>query len=106
MNLHGLVIGIATFIIIGLFHPIVIKTEYYIGKKLWPVFLIMGLLFIVLSTFISKVITSSIISVIGFSSLWSIQELIEQESRVKKGWFPANPKKKKQAESARKSIAE
>lgn len=95
MNLNGLVIGIATFLIIGLFHPIVIKTEYYIGKKLWPVFLIMGLLFIVLSTFFSNVITSSIFGVIGFSSLWSIQELIEQEGRVKKGWFPENPQKEK-----------
>ena len=32
-NLLGLVIGISTFLIIGLFHPIVIKGEYYLGKK-------------------------------------------------------------------------
>ena len=44
MNIHGLAIGIGTFLIIGLFHPIVIKTEYYIGKKIWPLFLILGLL--------------------------------------------------------------
>jgi len=28
------------------------------------------------------------------SCLWSILELFEQEERVKKGWFPKNPKKK------------
>ena len=28
-NLTGLVIGISTFLIIGLFHPVVIKCEYY-----------------------------------------------------------------------------
>jgi hypothetical protein len=33
------------------------------------------------------------VGVFGFSSLWSIHEIIEQEERVKKGWFPANPKR-------------
>ncbi|NLO97651.1 MAG: DUF4491 family protein [Peptococcaceae bacterium] len=26
------------FLIIGLFHPIVIKSEYYVWKKIWPFF--------------------------------------------------------------------
>ena len=30
-NLTGLVIGVATFLIIGLFHPFVIKGEYDFG---------------------------------------------------------------------------
>ena len=33
MNYEGIIIGIASFAIIGLFHPLVIKSEYYIGKK-------------------------------------------------------------------------
>ena len=32
-NLTGLVIGIATFLIIGLFHPLVVKGEYYLGVR-------------------------------------------------------------------------
>ena len=28
-HLQGLVIGICTFLIIGMFHPIVVKAEYY-----------------------------------------------------------------------------
>lgn len=94
MNFNGLIIGIGTFFIIGLFHPIVIKTEYYIGKKAWPAFLVFGLIFIALSILFKKVIISSTMGVLGFSCLWSIQELIEQEARVKRGWFPTNPKKK------------
>ena len=37
MELHftGVIIGVATFLIIGLFHPIVIKGEYYFGVKIW-----------------------------------------------------------------------
>ena len=30
-NLTGIVIGIATFLIIGIFHPMVTKGEYYFG---------------------------------------------------------------------------
>ncbi len=31
MTLTGALIGLGTFLIIGLFHPIVIKAEYYTG---------------------------------------------------------------------------
>ena len=40
-NLTGLVIGVATFLIIGLFHPFVIKGEYYFGVRCWWFFLLM-----------------------------------------------------------------
>lgn len=93
MNFQGVIIGIAAFVIIGIFHPIVIKSEYYIGKKIWPLFLIVGIILIGASLFIDNVIISAILGVTGFSSLWSINEIIEQETRVKKGWFPYNPKK-------------
>lgn len=93
MNFQGLIIGIAAFIIIGVFHPIVIKSEYYIGKKIWPLFLLVGLILIGVSMFIQNITVSSIIGVAGFSSLWSINEIFEQEVRVKKGWFPYNNKK-------------
>ena len=93
MNFQGLIIGISAFIIIGVFHPIVIKSEYYVGKKIWPVFLVAGILLIALSIFVSNVILSAIISGAGFASLWSIVEIFEQEERVQKGWFPANPNK-------------
>ena len=45
MNYVGVIIGLATFLIIGLFHPIVIKAEYHFGKQCWWVFAIAGLLF-------------------------------------------------------------
>ena len=39
----GVIIGVATFLIIGLFHPLVIKGEYYFGVGCWWVFALMGL---------------------------------------------------------------
>ena len=95
MNFFGIVIGLLVFFIIGVFHPIVIKTEYYFGKKVWPVFLLVGIICLIFSLFINDKFISTVIGVLGFSSLWSIHELIEQEERVKKGWFPKNPRKEK-----------
>ena len=95
MNFQGLIIGICSFLIIGIFHPIVIKGEYYFGAKIWPVFLIVGLICVVVSLFVDNNLLSCIIAVFGFSALWGIGELKEQEERVAKGWFPANPNKKK-----------
>lgn len=93
MNIQGVIIGLAAFLIIGLFHPIVIKGEYYFGKKVWPIFLLLGLLFIGISLLLKGPIPSSIIGILGFSCLWSIHELFEQEKRVKRGWFPKNHKR-------------
>ena len=93
MTFTGLIIGIATFLIIGLFHPIVIKAEYYLGTKCWWMFALAGIIFIVLSILIENIILSTILGVFGFSSFWSILELFEQKKRVEKGWFPKNPKR-------------
>ena len=89
----GFIIGVCTFIIIGVFHPIVIKAEFYCGTKCWPVFLLCGVFCIVCSFVIPVVWISALVAVLGFTMLWSIKELFEQEKRVKKGWFPANPKR-------------
>lgn len=94
MYFDGIIIGISTFLIIGLFHPIVIKTEYYFSKKVWPVFAIVGTIFMLLSIFTKHTTISILFAVFGSCSFWSIKELYEQEERVNKGWFPANPNRK------------
>ena len=94
MNFTGLIIGVATFLCIGLFHPLVIKAEYYFGTGCWWVFLVLGLVCIAGSLLVASTILSTILGVTAFSSLWSILELFKQKKRVEKGWFPANPKRK------------
>ena len=93
-NLIGLIIGISTFVIIGLFHPLVIKAEYYIGTKSWLLFFIMGVVGIILSLYFNNIFLSSLSGVFAFSSFWSILEIFQQKKRVDKGWFPRNPKRK------------
>ncbi len=92
-SLLGLGIGVTTFLIIGFFHPIVIKTEYYFGTRPWWIFLFVGIGAVVCSIVIANVFWSSLLGVFGFSSFWSIKELFEQRERVIKGWFPKNPKR-------------
>ncbi|MDF9831680.1 DUF4491 family protein [Parabacteroides sp. PF5-6] len=96
MDIHfkGLLIGIATFLIIGLFHPVVVKAEYYWGTKSWWLFLLMGIAGLIAALLIADIFWSALCGVFAFSSFWSIKEIFEQEERVKKGWFPRNPKKK------------
>ncbi len=93
MNLEGIAIGAGTFLMIGILHPVVIKTEYHIGTRAWPLFLFAGLACALLSLLIGTPILSPLLAVLGFSLLWSIHELFEQEQRVRKGWYPKNPKK-------------
>ncbi len=91
MFFTGPLIGLATFAVIGIFHPIVIKTEYYFGTRPWWVFLLAGIGAIVGAFFIENVFAASLLGVTGFSCLWSILELFEQRQRVRKGWFPKGP---------------
>ncbi|MDL2309687.1 DUF4491 family protein [Parabacteroides sp. OttesenSCG-928-B22] len=93
IHFEGLIIGIATFLVIGLFHPIVIKAEYYWGTRCWWLFLAFGIAGVTAALFIEQVMWSAICGVFAFSSFWSIKELFEQEERIRKGWFPRNPKR-------------
>lgn len=93
-NLLGLIIGISTFLVIGIFHPIVIKCEYYFGTRCWWWFLLLGLLCVVLSLISSNVLISTLLGVVAFSSFWTIKEIFDQQERVRKGWFPRNPRRR------------
>lgn len=91
MNFNGLIVGLATFLIIGVFHPIVIKCEYHFGVRVWWIFLLAGLAFGTASLFVGNTAVSTILGVTSFSCFWSILELFEQRERVRKGWFPKKP---------------
>ena len=94
LNFLGVAIGVATFLIIGLFHPFVIKAEYYIGVKSWWIFLFLGVSTGIASLLVDNLIISILLGVFAFSSFWSIGEVFEQRKRVQKGWFPKNPNRK------------
>ena len=92
-HLLGLVIGIATFLIIGLFHPVVVKAEYYWGTGCWWIFLLLGIGGIVWALCTPNGLGAAPGGGFAFFSVWAGQELFEQKERVRKGWFPRNPKR-------------
>ena len=94
MNYEGIILGLASFICIGIFHPIVIKSEYHFGIKCWPAFLIAGIGSCTGSLLTANTYVSVLLGVLGFTCFWSILEIFEQRERVRKGWFPKNPKRK------------
>ncbi len=86
---EGVLIGACSFLIIGLFHPLVIQAEYHLSKRVWPLFVLAGGLLILASLFARGHALSALLGIAGFSCLWSVRELYEQEERVRKGWFPS-----------------
>ncbi len=96
-NLTGIALGLCSFLIIGLFHPLVIKGEYYLGVRCWWLFLVGGIAAATASVLTAGFFWQTLLAVLAFSCFWSILEVFEQRRRVAKGWFPANPRRKHNA---------
>ncbi|MBF1615634.1 MAG: DUF4491 family protein, partial [Prevotella sp.] len=54
LNFEGILLAVCTFLIIGLCHPLVIKTEYYFGTKPWWLWLIAGIACCVAALFVQS----------------------------------------------------
>ena len=102
LNFEGILLAVCTFLIIGLCHPLVIKTEYYFGTKPWWIWLITGISCCVAALFVQTIFWSALLGVLGASFLLGIGELLAQEKRVLKGWFPMNPKRKAHYDNLKK----
>jgi hypothetical protein len=92
LNFDGIIVGTGTILSIWITRYICIKGEYYFTKKFWVVFLVLGIASIAYAASEKNLVISTIFSIFGFSNLWGIHEVIEQEERVKKGWFPRRNK--------------
>lgn len=93
LNLSGLIVGAASFFIIIFGRWACIAGEYYLTKKLWYAFLVVGIASLAGALFIEAIIPASVLSIFGLTMLWGIHEILEQEVRVAKGWFPSNPER-------------
>lgn len=103
MSFSGIILGLITFLVIGVFHPIVIKSYYWFGLRCWPWFLAGGIVSLVCSLFTESFFIQTILGVLGFTCFWSIHEIFEQKVRVEKGWFPANPRRPEQLGNTEKA---
>lgn len=92
MHYQGLIIGFVVFATIGLFHPIVVKLEYYYGQKPKLLLAFIGICLIAIS-FFAEILLSIFLACLGFSCLWAALEIAKQGKRVIKGRAKANPKR-------------
>ena len=87
LHWEGILIGICTFLIIGLFHPIVVKAEYYWGTRCWWIFLLLGIAGLIGSVLVSQILLSTLLGVFSFSSFWRSEERrVGKECRSR--WSP------------------
>ena len=106
MNFSGIIVGAAVFVIIGICHPVVIKMEYWWGKRSWWALLVAGLSFAAGSLFVHSAVGATILGAAAFSCFWGIHEILSQEMRVLRGWFPENPRRSAYYERRRKTLGE
>ena len=93
INFYGFGVGVVVFFIIGIFHPIVIKTEYYFGRRIWWVFFVAGFLCSAISLFIKPFLGSTLLGVTGFNLFWATHEIFLQHKRVLRGQAKKNPER-------------
>lgn len=65
-HLGGIFVGLTTFLIIGIYHPLVIKGEYYFGQKIRWWFLVAALAFLAASVYVDGIILSTLFGVASF----------------------------------------
>ncbi|MDO9348724.1 MAG: DUF4491 family protein [Anaerolineales bacterium] len=93
MNFFGLLLGLATFLIIGLGFVWVIRGERYLGYLWWPYIMGLGILLVLGSLLLASEWASALVGAVGASLVWGSTELKEQAVRAELGWFPFNGKK-------------
>ena len=93
MNLTGLTIGFITLLSIWIGFFWVIKLEFYIGAYIWKAVLTLGIILCLGSLLIPSFWGSALLGIIGGCIAWGATELPDQAERVRRGVFPANPKR-------------
>ncbi|MFO8235963.1 MAG: DUF4491 family protein [Bacteroidales bacterium] len=94
LNINGFLVGLGSFFLIGIFHPVVKYVEYYFGKKAWPAFFIPGIVLTIASGFFERTMITVFLGVFAFALFWSTLEIFQQHKRVLKGQAKANPNRK------------
>ena len=94
MSYDGVLVAGGTLAIFAVSRWSCIAGEYYFSKRIWVLFLVIGLAAIVFAIQVDNLVGASLLSVLGFCYLWGIGEVVAQEKRVEKGWYPRNPKRR------------
>ena len=92
LNYDAVIFGLLSLPIMGAYYPVVIKGEYYFSRRIWPLFLLLGLAALAWSTRLEG-LSCWLTAFFGVTNLWAIVEIREQTERVRQGRYPKNPKR-------------
>jgi hypothetical protein len=94
VNFTGLLLGLYMLLVIGFGFFWVIRLEYYAGARVWKGVLALGVCLCLASLFVPDFHLSALVGIFGGSVVWGATELPGQEARVRRGLFPANPRRR------------
>lgn len=100
MNPTGVLLGLFMLAVIGCGFFWVIQLEYHFGARVWKAVLAVGILLCLASLFLPSFTASALLGIFGGSLIWGATELPGQAERVRRGLFPANPKRKDSVEGS------
>jgi hypothetical protein len=81
--------------IIGMGFGWVIRGERYFGYLWWPYVMVLGIVCVIVSMFVTSNYIASLIGAVGASLIWGSTELKEQAVRGELGWYPFRDSKKR-----------
>jgi hypothetical protein len=84
MNFNGIIIALATGLLIWFGHVWVVKLHSVSGTKLWFVPLILGIVCVVVSIVAPDNLTSAITAIAAVTFFWGIKELFEYKEKLTK----------------------
>ena len=76
--MEGIIIGVVTFFLIGIFHPLVIKGEYYFGRKVNKFFILFGVIFVALSLYIKSLTQVSLLVSLSVAVFGQLARLLSR----------------------------
>ena len=84
MNFNGIIIALATGLLIWFGHVWVVKLYNISGTKLWFVPLILGIVCVVVSIISPSNLASAIMAIAALTFFWGIKELFEYKEKLTK----------------------
>ena len=87
MYFTGIIIAVMTFLTIGIWHPIVIKTEYYWGTRPWVVFLLVGVSCCVAALYTENIYLSSFLGCLALQRCGVSVNSFRRRNVWRKGGF-------------------
>ena len=89
----GIIVAIVVFSTIGIGHVMVRKLNYHFGTKPAPFLFSLGGGLLFYSFLMDSYLYAAVAGMTAITLIWDGVELFRQETRIKKGHAPENPKR-------------